>query len=120
MDKTILKQKVNQLNEMIQNGKALEAFEHFYANDIVMQENGETPTIGKQSCRVNEEVFLNGIQEFRKADIKNVVVSDNLSVVEWDFDFTHKDWGTRNYTQLAVQRWNDDGQIINENFYYNN
>jgi hypothetical protein len=120
MDKLKLTQKVDQLNEMIQNGKVLEAFEIFYADNIVMQENDETPTTGIDACRVNEEAFVNGMLEFRKANINNVLISDNLSVVEWEFDFTHKDWGPRNYTQLAVQRWNEDGQIVNEKFYYNN
>ena len=118
MEKSKLRANVNQLNQMIQTGKVLEAFEQFYADDIVMQENENTPTIGKQACRANEERFVNGILEFRKADIKNVIISQNLSVVEWDFDYTHKDWGKRSYTQLAVQRWNDDGQIVNEKFYY--
>ena len=41
-------------------------------------------------------------------------------MVEWEFDFTHKDWGVRNYTQVSVQRWNNEGQIVNEKFNYNN
>jgi hypothetical protein len=42
-----------------------------------------------------------------------------MVAVEWWMDFTHKDYGVRNYKQLAVQRWKD-GQIIEEKFYYNN
>tara|TARA_B100001245_G_C22867001_1_gene416968 strand:+ start:870 stop:1226 length:357 start_codon:yes stop_codon:yes gene_type:complete len=114
-----LKEKIDTLNSMIQQGQVLEAFEKFYAENVVMQENEDAPTVGKANNLVNEQAFVGGILEFRKADIKNVIVSDNLTVVEWDFDFTHKDWGVRNYTQIAIQRWNDEGQIINEKFYYN-
>ena len=114
-----LEERVNTLNSMIQTGKVMEAFEAFYAEDVTMQENEETPTQGKTACRENEVAFVSGITEFRKAEIKNVMVSDNLTVVEWEFDFTHSAWGTRNYTQVAVQRWNADGQIVNEKFYYN-
>jgi hypothetical protein len=42
-----------------------------------------------------------------------------MAVTEWWFDYTHKDFGTRNYRQLAVQRWKN-GQIVEEKFYYNN
>ena len=115
-----LKERVEKLNQMILNGQALEAFDTFYAEEVTMQENENTPTVSKAACRMNEEAFVNGITEFRNAQVKNIIISDNISAVEWDFDFTHKDWGVRNYTQLAVQKWNDQGQIISEKFYYNN
>tara|TARA_Y100000782_G_C10184180_1_gene265520 strand:+ start:2650 stop:3018 length:369 start_codon:yes stop_codon:yes gene_type:complete len=110
---------VSELNNMIITGQVLDAFEKFYAEEVTMQENEEAPTVGKAACRTHEEAFVNGITAFRKAEVKNVLVSDNITVVEWDFDFSHKDWGDRNYTQVAVQRWNDAGQIVNEKFYYN-
>ena len=110
---------VQELNQMVLNGKILEAFEKFYAPEITLQENEDEPVVGKDAGRTKEEGFVNGITEFRHAAVKNVIVSDNITVVEWDFDFTHKDWGVRNYTQVSVQRWNDAGQIVNEKFYYN-
>ena len=117
---SILEQNVNDLNNHILSGKILEAFEKYYAPNVTMQENENPVTIGKNACRINEEAFVNGITEFRKGSIKNVLLSDNISVVEWEFDFTHKDWGVRNYIQVSVQRWNDEGQIVNEKFNYNN
>ena len=115
-----LEDRVKELNQMILQGQILEAFDRFYADDVTMQENEQTPTVGKAANRVNEEAFVGNISEFRNAAVRNVIVSDDLSVVEWDFDFTHTEWGTRNYRQLAVQRWNDKGQIVHEKFYYNN
>jgi hypothetical protein len=41
-----------------------------------------------------------------------------LAVTEWWFDYTHKDFGVRNYRQLAVQRWKN-GKVVEEKFYYN-
>lgn len=37
--------------------------------------------------------------------------------VEWFFDYDHREWGTRRYHQIAVQRWRG-GLIIHERFYY--
>ncbi|WP_109831942.1 SnoaL-like domain-containing protein [Reichenbachiella versicolor] len=115
---TSLKDRVTALNRMIMNGEILTAFDKFYAENVTMQENEDQPTIGKTACRINEEVFVKGITEFRSAVVQNVIISDEISVVEWKFDFTHKDWGTRNFTQVSIQRWYD-GQIVNEKFYYN-
>lgn len=115
-----LLEKINDLNLLILQGKIMDAFEKYYADEIIMQENEDDLRIGKEINRKHEEAFSSNITEFRSAEVKNVIVSDNLTVVEWDFDFTHKDWGDRKFTQIAVQRWNNDGQIINEKFYYNN
>ena len=114
-----LAERVSELNSMIQSGQVLEAFDKFYAENVVMQENENPVTEGKAACRINEEAFVNGITEFRKGEVKNVIISDNITVVEWDFGYTHSEWGVRDYTQVCVQRWNDAGQIVNEKFYYN-
>ena len=45
-----------------------------------------------------------------------MAVGDGVSMVEWHFDYVHKDWGHQKYDQVAVQRW-QDGQIIHERFY---
>lgn len=112
-----LQKSVNALNQQILNGDILGAFDRFYADEVVMQENDNEPTVGKAACRVNEEAFVGNITAFRGAQIKNVIVSDDITVTEWHFDFDHALWGKRDYDQVAVQRWRD-GQIISEKFYY--
>ncbi len=84
-----------------------------------MQENALAPTIGKNANRLRETEFLNNIIEFRAARVLDTAVSNNVSFVKWHFDYTHKDWGVRNYTQVSVQHWKD-GKIINEQFFYGN
>ena len=119
LTKLSLKERVEALNNMILSGHSLDAFEKFYAEEIVMQENEDAPTVGKTANRIREEENAENIVEFRHAEVKNILVSDNTTVVEWDYDFTHKEWGDRKYTQVSVQRWNNEGQIVNEKFYYN-
>ena len=116
---TSVKASLEELNDMILQGKMLEAFEKFYAPQVIMQENENPPVVGKNACRAKEEAFVNNITEFRGATLKSVLISDRITVVEWLFDFTHAEWGVRNYTQVSVQRWNEEGQIVNEKFYYN-
>lgn len=114
-----LRTNVDQLNQMILEGKILEAFEKFYADNVVMQDNNYPARDGKEVNRQFEEAFVNGLTEFRGAKVVDTIISDNLAVVEWWFDYTHKDFGVRNYSQLAVQRWKN-GKIVEEKFYYNN
>ncbi len=114
-----LRTSVDSLNQMILEGKILEAFEKFYAEDVVMQDNDYPARSGKEVNRAYEEAFVGGLTEFRGARVVNTLISDGIAVVEWWFDYTHKDYGVRNYTQVSVQRWKN-GQIVEEKFYYNN
>ena len=112
-----LRRLVDNLNSMIIDGRATEAFEKYYDEDVVMQENELPPTIGKDANRDREKEFFSNVVEFRSADVKAVAIGDGVTMVEWFFDYTHKDWGRRAYHQVAVQRWKD-GKIVHERFYY--
>lgn len=113
-----LLEKINTLNDLILHGKALEAFDQFYHEEVSMQENNEPEVIGKSENRKREEAFFGSITEFRDAKPLKVAVGDQVTMVEWFYDYTHKDWGVRKYTQVAIQEWKD-GKIIKEKFYYN-
>ena len=106
-----LLEKISTINDMIIQGKALEAFDQFYHDDEVMQENDNPIVEGKVANRQREEDFFGAITEFRGAQPLKVTIGENTTMVEWHFDYTHKDWGIKNYTQVAVQDWKD-GKII--------
>ena len=112
-----LLEKIDDLNELILKGKALEAFEKYYHDDVVMQENENPPTIGKAANRRREDEFYSSVTEFRSAKPLKITVGENTSMVQWQYDYTHKDWGIRNYVQVSVQDWKD-GRIIREQFFY--
>lgn len=114
-----IQDKIAALNQLVLEGKALEAFEKFYHPAVVMQENENIPVTGKDANRKRETDFFNSITDFRKAEVKGVAFGENLSTVIWHYDYTHKDWGVRNYTQVSVQHW-AEGLIIREQFFYGN
>ncbi len=114
-----IKQNLESLNQLVLEGKSLEAFDKFYHPDVTMQENEGSSTVGKAANRKREEEFYANIIDFRGAKILGMAVGDNISYVTWQYDFTHKDWGVRNYTQVSVQYWKD-GLIIKEQFFYGN
>lgn len=105
------------LNEAILTGLALQAFETYYADDVVMQENDAEPTVGKDANREREQAFFAAITDFRGGKVLATGVGDNTSFSHWHFDFTHKEWGDRSYHQVAVRTWRD-GKIVREVFYY--
>ncbi|MBM4253827.1 MAG: ester cyclase [Deltaproteobacteria bacterium] len=112
-----LEAKIKELNALVLAGKALEAFDSFYADDVVMQENDQAPTIGKKANYEREVAFFSAITDFRGAQVLSVGCSADKTYVEWSFDYTHKEWGVRKYHQVAVQTWKN-GRIVKEQFYY--
>lgn len=112
-----IKDKVEDLVKMINEGKILEAFEKYYADNVTMQENEDEVRVGKNTNREYEKTFVEGIVEFHSGKTLGIATGDNYSTVESFMDVTHKDWGRVARTQVAVQRW-ENGKIVSEKFYY--
>ncbi len=106
-----------QLNEMISRGEILRAFDHFYGEEVVMQENSKDPIRGKEACRKHEEEFLDSIAEFHGAEVGATGLGKGVTFAEWVFDVTFKGGDRVKMTQVAVRHWRA-GQVVNERFYY--
>ena len=106
-----------ELNQMILSGQAMDAFERFYADDVVMQENLGEPCVGKAANRKREEEFFGSIVEFHGAEVHSAGAGDGVTYAEMTFDATYKDGVRRKMTEVAVRRWKGE-QIVHERFYY--
>jgi hypothetical protein len=113
-----LAEKSNALNTLLEQGHILEAFEKYYHEEVVMQENEEMPTLGKAFNRERERHFVQGLRRF-KAKLIRVARDQNHVFSEWQYDYDHQDWGPRQAYQVSVQEW-QDGQVIREKFYFAN
>ena len=119
MTRIEIENSLKDLNQLVVEGKAMEAFEKYYHDDVLMQENDNEPTVSKEVNRQREIEFFGNVTEFRGAEVKGLGVGDDISFVIWNYDYTHKEWGVRNYSQVAIQEWKD-GKIIKEKFIYTN
>jgi len=111
-------QRDQKLNEMILQGKILQAFDKYYAEDIVMEEDGKRRE-GKAANREYEEQFVNSLEEFHAAEIKARGVDEDNRVTfsEWENEMALEGVGRVEQKQIAVRTWNDEGQITHEKFY---
>lgn len=108
---------VHDFAKMIGDGKLMEAFEKYYADNVSMQENEGEPREGKDANRKAEEAFVGGITKINAITVSIVAVGDNVSALEYRFDVEHKDYGRINKNQVAIQRWQNN-KITSEKFYY--
>ena len=114
---TEIRAKANDLVQLVLTGKALEAFDTYYADNVSMQENTQPPMIGKATNRAREEQFFATIAEFHNAEAAEIIVDGDRSVVKWKMDVTTTDGTRLTYEQLALQTWSS-GLIVAEQFFY--
>ena len=105
------------LNQAILAGDILNAFETYYADDVVMHENDSQPFTGKSVNRKREEDFVNSIQDFHGARLLGEAVNGDISYSEWEYDLTFKNGLRMKLQQVASRRWKN-GQVSHERFYY--
>ena len=105
------------LNEAVLTGRALEAFEELYADDVVMQENSDDPFVGKALNREREIKFFSSIEQFHDGKLLSSAINGNTSFSEWLYDVTFKGGQRVKLEQVAVRRWKD-GKVAFERFYY--
>lgn len=108
----------DELNRQIVSGDALGAFEKFYADDVVMQENSEPPRSGKDINRKFEQEFFSSVEQFHGAKLLGSAVNGDVSYSEWEFDITFKGGQRVTMTEVAARRWKN-GKVSRERFYYN-
>lgn len=108
--------KIAELNDLISTGETLKAIEVFYSNNVSMQENEETPRIGKLNCINHEKQNLQKVK-LLKGNLLNQAICENVVFSEWEIIFTDKNDKTFKLTEVSVQHW-VEGQIEKEKFYY--
>ncbi len=112
-------ERATDLYKQVGQGKLMDAFEQYYAENVVMEEPKGTRS-GKEACRKSEEEFLAGVEAFHGMEIKAMAEDANNGkvLIEVNMDITFKGGHRVLMEQVAVQQW-ENGQIIHERFYYN-
>ena len=105
------------INDGILSGKALEAFDELYADDVVMQENTDAPYVGKAFNLQREIDCFKTVEQWHGGKVLSSAASNDVSFSEWEMDVTLKGAGRITMTQVAVRRWKD-GKVVHERFYH--
>ena len=111
-------EKTQDIYNMIGQGQLLEAFDKYYADNVIMTEPRGTWE-GKTACRAHEEEFLGMIEEFHGMGVEAIGADEDNGIVfhqTW-MDVTFKDGNRMKMEQVGVQKWEGD-KIVHERFYY--
>jgi len=118
MEMTNLERATDLYNQVGQ-GQLMQAFDTYYAENVVMEEP-KGAREGKVACRVWEEEFLASVEAFHGMEIKAMAEdsSKDKVLIEVSMDLTFKGGSRMTMEQVAMQKW-ESGQIVHERFYYN-
>lgn len=100
-------------------GKLIDGFEKYYAKNVVMQEIGEEPRVGKDANRQHELTFVGSIAEFSGGAVLSVGANEKTghTFVESWMEITFKGGQRVKMQQVAVQKW-ENSLIVSETFYH--
>ncbi len=111
-----IQERVAELNTLVRQLKFDEALDKFYSEDITSVENENPSIIGLADYREAAKKFMANLSNY-SAELKNVIVSDDMSVTEWHYKFDHATWGKWDAMQIPLQRWKN-GKIVHERHHY--
>jgi len=112
-----VREHVEELIRLAEQGEFLEAIAKFYAEDASMQENGRPPRVGLAALLENERRVLNSCKEVRIKRANSFVVDGDRAAIHWEFEFIDFEGRSRRVDEIAYQLWRE-GKIVAERFFY--
>lgn len=106
---------LNELIGLVAEGKALDAYEKFYHQDIQKIDLDGVLQSGKEILIKNGVEALSIIKEVRDFSAVGKIVKGNRSFLVWSIDLDNSN-GTLKVVEVAVQDWKD-GKIITERYF---
>ncbi len=110
--------KITDIYDHIAQGTALDAFEEYYAEDVVMVLEDGTEVEGKDTNRERENEFFDSVEAFHGIEVTSITSNEEeaTTAVESAMDVTFKGGDRVSLEQVAVQHWDGD-EIARERFY---
>ncbi len=114
-------EKEKELQTMVNSGQLMDAFEKFYAEDVVLVEPTGDKFVGKEAARQHEIEFLGKVEAFHGAGISKITSNEEeaTTCAEVWMEVTFKGMDApMKLEQVAVKQWEGD-QVKHERFYFN-
>ncbi|WP_075343428.1 hypothetical protein [Tenacibaculum agarivorans] len=112
-----IKDQVQRMDNMVSQGDIVNAVKTFFAENATTSDYENSTTNTKNEMVEKMEGFLGAIANVNGITHHQTIVDGQNSVSEFTFDFNMKD-GSKIYWHEIIQRqWNDQGQVIKEEYF---
>ncbi|NJO22068.1 MAG: nuclear transport factor 2 family protein [Sphingomonadales bacterium] len=111
------RERVRAFMSAVERGEYVRAIEDFYHPHATMQENAQSPRVGREVLVEHERKVLADLKAMRTRRVETFLIDGGRVVINWVFEMTGPDGITRVIDELALQTWDGD-RIAVERFYY--
>lgn len=112
-----IKEQVTKMDAIVGQGAIVDAVKEFFADDASTSDYGQNTTTNKAQMVTKMESFANAIAAVNCITHHHSIVDGNVSASEFTFDFAMKD-GSKIYWHEIIRRiWNDEGKVIQEEYF---
>ncbi len=112
-----IKEHVQNIDAIVSKGAIVDAVKEFFAEDANTSDYGNGGTTGKAEMIAKMEGFAGAIARVNGITHHHSLVDGNVSASEFTFDFDMKD-GSKIYWHEIIRRiWNDEGKVIQEEYF---
>jgi len=112
-----IKDQVQRMDNMVSQGDIVNAVKTFFAENATTSDYANLTTNTKNEMVEKMEVFLDTIVNVNGITHHQAIVDSQNSASEFTFDFDMKD-GSKIYWHEIIQRqWNEQGQVIKEEYF---
>lgn len=112
-----LKDQVQKMDDMVKQGAIVDAVKTFFSDDASTSDYGDLNTSGKSQMVEKMEGFTGGIAKVNGIQHHHSIVGDGVSASEFTFDFDMKDGSKILWHEIIRRVWNDQGKVIQEEYF---
>ena len=105
-----------QLDQLVVQGKLLDAIQHFFHPDVVCYSDPSDAIYGKEAKYDNTRHFLDGVAEINNITLHSQALGDRVTMSEMTFEFTRHDQKKVIWNEVIRRFWKD-GLVIDEKYY---
>ena len=112
-----IKEQVTKMDALVSQGAIVDAVKEFFAEIATTSDYGKVATSNKSQMVEKMEGFAGAIANVNGITNHHSIVNGKVSASEFTFDFDMKD-GSKIYWHEIIRRiWNEDGKVIQEEYF---
>ncbi|MBL4710358.1 MAG: hypothetical protein JKY48_18160 [Flavobacteriales bacterium] len=112
-----VKEQVSKIDAIVSQGAIVDAVKEFFAENVSTSDYSNGGTNGKAEMIAKMEGFAGSIAKVNGITHHHSIVDGFVSASEFTFDFSMKD-GSKIYWHEIIRRiWNDEGKVIQEEYF---
>jgi len=112
-----IKTLATEMDSIVAQGAIVEAVEKFFADNANTSDYNQVTTTGKTQMVEKMKGFADAIAKVNGITHHRTIVDGNVTASEFTFDFLMKDDSAIYWHEIIRRIWNDEGQVIEEEYF---